>query len=112
VNRARHDSASRAAAAAAAGTTALAAHPLHAWDDALASRLRGAGLAAPALLWLGSLRPLWFLGGQALRLADPFYGALRDDDHLRRLSGLLEDPERCRRFLDRLAAPADPEAAP
>lgn len=79
------------------------------WDAALARRLRGAGLAAPAVLWLASLRPLWFLGGQALRLAEPFWDALRDDAGASRLADLLEDPARCERLLARLAAPQDGE---
>lgn len=102
----RLEPASRTSAPADAGAARAGAEAD--WDAALARRLRGAGLTAPALLWLGSLRPLWFLGGQALRLADPFWTALRDDDAVTRLASLLEDPARCERFLDRLAAPEEP----
>lgn len=70
------------------------------WLDAQARRIRSAGLTAPALLALGALRPLWFLGGQALRVADPLGSAVGAP--LAPYADLLEDRERCERLLDLL----------
>jgi len=102
VSAPRHETALRTDAPSVTGARARRDA---AWDEALARRLRRAGLAAPAVLWLASLRPLWFLGGQALRLAEPFWDALRDDAGATRLADLLEDPARCERLLARLASP-------
>ena len=76
-------------------------------EERLAARVRDAGLAAPAILWLGTLRPLSFVGGQALRLLDPLWSSLSPADDLRLAADVLEDRDRLDRFLDLLDPRAD-----
>ncbi len=84
-------------------------------DDAflagLAARVRGAGLATPALLWLASSSPLSFLGSQALHVASPFCDLVVPRSGTARLARILE--QRCHfdRLLDLLEGPR-PETGP
>jgi hypothetical protein len=84
-------------------------------DDAflagLATRVRGAGLAAPALLWLASVRPLSFLGSQALHVASPFCDLVVPRSGTARLARILERRSHFDRLLDLLDGPR-PEAGP
>ena len=83
--------------------------------DDLAARVRGAGLGSAALLWLGSLRPLSFLGAQSLHLAAPLLDVFVPDDGTARLATLLEDRRAWDRFLDHLdrsGAPGREAAGP
>lgn len=66
----------------------------------LAARVRGAGLAAPALLWLAGMRPLSFLGSQALHVLSPLAEVVAPGGAVGRLAGILET----RPHLDRLLA--------
>ena len=56
----------------------------------LVRRLRESGLAPAALLWLASLRPLSFLGAQALHVAAPLLDLLLPADGVSRLARILE----------------------
>ncbi|MBK6898059.1 MAG: hypothetical protein IPH09_01890 [bacterium] len=84
-------------------------------DDAflagLAARVRGAGLSAPALLWLASARPLSFLGSQALHVASPLSDLVVPRAGTARLARILERRSHFDRFLDLLEHPRR-EAAP
>jgi len=84
--------------------------------DGLADRLRTAGLAPAAVLWLASLRPLSFLGSQLLHLATPLMDVMVDGDGHRRLARLLESRANLDRLLHRLEtggpAPRREAAAP
>jgi len=70
----------------------------------LAGRVRDAGLASAAVLWLESLRPLSFLGGQVLHAAAPLLDLLLPDDEASRLARLLERRENLDVLLARLEA--------
>jgi len=84
-------------------------------DDAflagLAARVRGAGLATPALLWLASSRPLSFLGSQALHVASPLCDLAVPGCGTARLARILERRSHFDRLLDHLEGPR-PEAGP
>lgn len=77
----------------------------------LAARVRGAGLAMPALLWLASARPLSFLGSQALHVASPLSDLVVPRAGTARLARILEQRSHFDRFLDLLEHPR-PEAEP
>ncbi len=67
--------------------------------ERLAQRIAHLGLEAPALLLLECHRPVTFLAGQALLVAQPLLSAFVDPDLVRRYAELLARPE----ALDRLA---------
>ncbi len=73
--------------------------------QSLAARVRRAGLVAPAVLWLSSIRPLTFLGSQALHVAAPLIDILVPDDGATRLARLMEDRAILDRFLDYIESP-------
>ncbi len=103
-------------------TAAMAPRPatLAAVDDALLRRVAaaivGRGLAAPAVLWLDSLRPLSFLGSQAMHFLTPLARLVASGDAFGRLAVVLEERAHLDRLLQHievLAArddPAPPEA--
>jgi hypothetical protein len=66
----------------------------------LAHRIRRARLAPVAVLWLESIRPLAFLGGQLMISLAPLLSAWLPDERLEETARLLED----RTNLDRLLA--------
>ncbi len=81
----------------------------------LASRVRSAGLAPAAVLWLDSLRPLSFLGAQALHVAAPLMDVLVPDGGTSRLATLMENRAALDRFLSHLETPeaaARPDGRP
>lgn len=66
----------------------------------LAATIQRRGLATPAVLWLESVRPLAFLGAQAMHFLSPFVPGssfsrlatiLEERSHLERLLGHIED---------------------
>lgn len=63
----------------------------------LAKRVVELGLAGPALLFLESHRPFYFLGSQLLIFASPFLGA-----EAQRYASLLEDPSGLQALLTQL----------
>lgn len=77
----------------------------------LAARVHSAGLSAPALLWLASVRPLSFLGSQALHVASPLGDLVVPRAGTARLARILERRSHFDRFLDLLEHPRR-EAAP
>ena len=70
----------------------------------LAGRLHARGLAAPATLTLECLRPVAFLGGQAMRLLQPFVDLVCAGDDWNRLAQLLEIRGTVERLLSHLEA--------
>ncbi len=89
-----------AALVAAAGPPAAA---LAADDDLLLATVALAvhrrGLETPAVLWLESVRPLSFLGAQAMHFLTPFVQALVPAARFRRLAELLEERENLGRLV-------------
>ncbi len=72
-------------------------------DDRLLAELAGRivrrGLAAPAVLWLESLRPVSFLGSQAMHFLRPFVEVLGGPESFGRLAAILEERAHLERFL-------------
>lgn len=91
--------------AAAALAAAAGARPatLPADDDLLLAELALAvqrrGLATPAVLWLESLRPLSFIGAQAMHALTPFVQILTQGVRFARLAVIFEEREHLERFL-------------
>ncbi len=75
---------------------------------ALAGRLRETGLAAAALLWLASLRPLSFLGSQVLHVAAPLLDVVVPGQDVSRLARILEQRANLDLLLDSLEADHEP----
>ncbi|MBC8426422.1 hypothetical protein H8E07_20075 [bacterium] len=94
------------AQAVRAGGEPFASSALSPADDhfleTLASRLKRAGLATSAILWLASIRPLSFLGSQALHVAAPLLDVLVSGEGATRLARILEDRANLDRFLSHL----------
>lgn len=65
----------------------------------LAVKIEGRGLAAPALLWLESLRPVSFLGSQLMHFLNPFVRMIYDSETFEHLARILEDREHLERLL-------------
>jgi hypothetical protein len=80
-------------------------------DHALLERLAGAiarrRMAAPAILFLESLRPLNYVGGQAMAFLRPFLTPLFSPSDYERLTAILERRE----GLDALATAIESAAA-
>jgi len=106
----RHRNVDDRAAAPDTMSGAAASYGAETAERSIASRIRKAGLAAPALLWLESSRPLSFVGGQALRLGEPLWSIFGSPARLLELADVLEDRERFDRLLDHLDAPAGEDA--
>ena len=65
----------------------------------LALKIDRKGLTAPAILWLESLRPVSFLGSQAMHFASPFVRMLVAGDTFERLAVILEERAHLERLL-------------
>lgn len=89
--------------------------PLNREDHALLSKLAGAivrrGMAAPAILFLGSLRPLGYMGSQAMVFLRPFATLLFKPSDYERLTAILERREGIDALLNAIEA-ACPESRP
>lgn len=83
---------------------------LSAEDDALllelARKIQHRGLSAPAILWLESLRPLSFLGSQAMHFLNPFVQLMVSSETFGRLAAILEERGHLERMLRHLEAVA------
>jgi len=81
----------------------------HAVDDdqIWVERIQHWGLGGIAPLLLDVLRPLGFVGSQALILAAPILTTFVDAAQLDQLTALLEDPQRLERLRQSLAHEAD-----
>lgn len=84
-------------------------------DDRLLADIAGLicrrGLATPAVLWLESLRPLSFLGAQALRFCEPFAQPFLPAGQCGRLAEILEVRGHLERLVRHVEAAADAEPA-
>ena len=69
----------------------------HALIERVARRIEQRGLVTAAVLFLETMKPLSFLGGQMLYLAQPILG-----ESAAEYAGLLEDPDSVDRLLARL----------
>lgn len=58
----------------------------------LAQRIERAGMAAPAILFLETFKPLAFLGAQALWFAQPFLSLGLNETDVRDFASLIEEP--------------------
>src|SRR4051794_2692158 len=71
--------------------------------ESLASAIKKAGMAGPALMLLHTFKPLAWVGGQLLWMLEPFFGSGRASNgsspSFARIAGLLEREEQ----VDRLA---------
>jgi hypothetical protein len=72
----------------------------------LAARIRNAGLASPAILWLASLQPLVFLGTQAAQMLVPLLSMVADETRIQSYLDLFSRRENVTRFLELLEARA------
>ncbi len=90
-------------AAALAEATGPRPATLGAADDLLLAELALAvqrrGLATPAVLWLESLRPLSFVGAQAMHALTPFVQLLTRGARFERLAEIFEERGHLERFL-------------
>ncbi len=81
-----------------------------AWLAELAGRIQARGLTAPAVLWLESLRPLVFLGTQAMHFMNPLVQLIVPLPSWPRLAAILEERSHVERLLQHLEAAADRDA--
>ena len=76
-------------------------------DEALLERLAAGvarrGLKAPAVLFLESLRPLNFVGSQAMLFLQPMAGAALSGGEWERAARLLERRESLARLMEKIA---------
>ncbi len=61
--------------------------------DQIAERIHRWGMSGLASIFLDAFRPLAFMGGQALWVAQPTLNLLMDNDQVADLAQLLEQPE-------------------
>ena len=71
--------------------------------DGLAARLTRLGLATPAAFFLEWNRPLSFVGGQLLLLAEPFLSPFVDSSLTREYAALFDDREGVDLVVERLS---------
>lgn len=80
--------------------------PLSAEDDALLKRIAAfvvsRRMTAPAILFLESVRPLNFIGSQAMLFFAPFVRAFLNVNDYQRIQELLENRESISSFVDML----------
>lgn len=76
--------------------------------EQLAATLRRKGWGIPALVVLEAGRPLTFLGGQLLWLAQPALSLFMPGDEVRRMAELLENPQAVTALLARLETAVAP----
>jgi hypothetical protein len=81
-----------------------------AWLGELAGRIQARGLTAPAVLWLESLRPVVFLGSQAMHFMNPLVQLVVPLPSWPRLAAILEERSHLERLLQHLEAAADSAA--
>lgn len=67
--------------------------------DHVAKQIRKRGLAQPVRLGLEAGRPLTFIGGQLLWVAQPILGLIATNETIEMLARLLEQPEAVDRLL-------------
>jgi hypothetical protein len=70
----------------------------------LAVKIDRRNLTAPAVLWLESLRPVSFLGSQAMHFLNPFVQMVFDTEKFKRLAEILEEREHLERLLCHIEA--------
>ena len=70
--------------------------------DRLAAEVARRGLQAPALLFLESVKPLNFVGSQALVFLQPLAGAVFSAAEWKRAAAVLERREALPRLLERI----------
>jgi hypothetical protein len=63
------------------------------WVDKFAMRIEQKGASSLALLLIEAVRPLSFLGGQALLFAQPLLTGILDDATVEQATALLDNPE-------------------
>ena len=106
---ARADVASLLAEAGAAPAGLASADDQLLAEVALAVKRKG--LETPAVLWLESLRPLSFLGAQAMHFLTPFVQAFMPADRFRRLASVLEERANLERLVRLVEVAANSAAA-
>jgi hypothetical protein len=98
------------AAEAWAGAESPPPPTLSAEDDrflaSIALAVERRGLVTPAVLWLEGLRPLSYLGSQALWFCEPLLQALVPSLSLGRLAGILEERSHLERLIQHIEAAA------
>jgi hypothetical protein len=67
--------------------------------DRVAKQIRKYGLAHPVRLGLEASRPLTFIGGQLLWMAQPILGLFATNESIGMFARLLEEPEAVDRLL-------------
>ena len=72
----------------------------------LAGWLRRSGLHSAAELWIGGMKPLAFMGGQALHVAAPIVDLFLPGRDASRLATIMEERRHFDRFLEHLGDPA------
>ncbi len=72
--------------------------------EAMAARVVRMGLAAPAVFFLESVKPLSFLGSQALVFFEPLVRSIFHLAQYERFARLLEDRDAVERLLERIEA--------
>jgi hypothetical protein len=72
--------------------------------EAMAVRVVRMGLATPAVFFLESVKPLSFLGSQALVFFEPIVRAIFHVAQYERFARLMEDREAVERLLERIEA--------
>ena len=74
--------------------------------DKIANAIAKRGLQIPAMLWLESLKPLHFVGAQALMAFRPIASMVVDGEALKRLGEILERRDGIEQLLRRVEATA------
>ncbi|MCX7717318.1 MAG: hypothetical protein N2111_02800 [Candidatus Sumerlaeaceae bacterium] len=75
-----------------------AEHDLNALADAICRR----GLAAPAIFFIESVKPLNFIGSQMLHALTPLLSLLADPERIEALAAALEDRDTAERLLQKI----------
>jgi hypothetical protein len=83
-----------------ARAAALAEQDLNALADAICRR----GLAAPAIFFIESVKPLNFIGSQMLHALTPLLSLLADPERIEALAAALEDRDTAERLLRKIEA--------
>lgn len=81
-----------------ARATSTAEHDLNALADAICRR----GLAAPAIFFIESVKPLNFIGSQMLHALTPLLSLLADPERIEALAAALEDRDTAERLLQKI----------
>lgn len=70
--------------------------------ERVAQRIHRSGLGQPVCVGLEAGRPLAFVGGQLLWMAQPIFGLVGKDEMIRMIALLLEDPDALDKLLEHL----------